>query len=95
MTNQYPRKRCLGADAKIGPGAETQIVTWSAEPQPDWTLRGSQNDTAMSDECGNRGYVYRTPLLVTRTGDVPAAAVLADPALFELPPAPPSTSPHP
>lgn len=75
--------------------ATSETFVWSLEPQPDDTLRGIQTDTAMSDECGNRGYVYRTPLLATRKGDVPAAVVLADPSLFQLPPAPPSTSPHP
>lgn len=90
----------------IGPGqgcpggtnpktATTEIYEWSLEPRPDGTLRGSQSDTAISAGCDNQGFVYRTPLSVTRTGDVSAAVVLADPALFAPPPAPPSTSPHP
>ncbi|ORC04451.1 hypothetical protein B1T48_27635 [Mycobacterium persicum] len=90
----------LGPGQGCPGGTNPQIATsetfvWSLEPQPDGTLRGIQTDTAMSDECGNRGYVYRTPLLVTRKGDVPTAVVLADPSLFELPSEPPSTSPHP
>lgn len=90
----------LGPGQGCPGGTNPQIATsetfvWSLEPQPDGTLRGIQTDTAMSDERGNRGYVYRTPLLVTRKGDVPTAVVLADPSLFELPSEPPSTSPHP
>jgi serine/threonine protein kinase, bacterial len=65
------------------PGTETNTVSWSLQPQPDGTLRGVQTQTVLTNECGFGGHVYKTPMVVTRTGDVPPAAVLADPALFQ------------
>jgi serine/threonine-protein kinase len=64
------------------------------EPQPDGTLRGTETETVLTNECGNQG-TWRTPLSVTRTGDVPRAVVLADPALFAAPPALPTNGSHP
>jgi hypothetical protein len=78
-----------------GDTTESETWTWSLEPQADGTLRGAEIVTAITNECGFQGDVWRTPLSVTRTGDVPPAVVLADPALFEAPTAPPTTSPHP
>ena len=78
-------------------GKTTKDATagWSWEPQPDGTFRGIDTLTVLTNECGTQGNVYRTPLSVTRTGDVPPTVVLADPALFEPPPAPATNSPHP
>jgi serine/threonine protein kinase, bacterial len=64
----------------------TSALSW--EPQPDGTLRGSETQTVLTNECGDQGNVYRTPLSVTRTGDVPPTVVLADPMLFMAPTAP-------
>jgi hypothetical protein len=52
--------------------------------------------TVLTNECGNQGNVYRTPLSITRTGDVPPTVVLTDPALFVAPaaPGPPTDGPH-
>jgi serine/threonine-protein kinase len=36
----------------------------------------------LTDECGNKGTVWRTPLTVTREGDAPSDIPIADPALF-------------
>ena len=69
-------------------------LTSSLEPQPDGTLRGVQTGTSLTNECRDQGTVWRTPMVVTRTGDVPPAVVLADPALFESPAAPPTTGPR-
>lgn len=60
----------------------TSTSSWSWDPQPDGTLRGFETDTALTNECGSQGRVVRAPMVVTREGDVPPAAVLADPALF-------------
>jgi serine/threonine-protein kinase len=84
-------------DGTTGTGTitDTATIDWSLEPQPDGTLRGIQTFTVLTNECGKQGRVYRTPFVATRTGDVPPTVVLADPALFLAPPAPPSANPHP
>jgi hypothetical protein len=63
-------------------GTHTGSFTWSWDPQPDGTLRGFETATALTNECGNQGTVYQSPMVVTRVGDVPPAVVLADPTLF-------------
>jgi len=57
-------------------------VSWSWDPQPDGTLRGVDTQTVLTNEDGDQGEVFQTPLVMTRVGDVPPAAVLADPGLF-------------
>jgi hypothetical protein len=95
VQGQIQQQRCLGANGKVIAGAETEAFTWSLEPQPDGTLRGVQTETVLTNECGNQGTVYQTPVVATRTGDVPRSVTVADPALFAAPPAPPTNSPHP
>ena len=65
-----------------GNGAQMITSGWSFQPQADGTLRGHATDTVITNECGRQGYVYKTPFVVTRIGDVPPSVVLADPALF-------------
>ncbi len=88
---QYPR--CLGADGKVAAGADTRTVAWSLDPQPDGTLRGVLTNTGLTNECGNEGMVWQTPVVATRTGDAPAGVAMADPAT--VPAAPPASSPIP
>ena len=63
-------------------GSQQVSVTWTLQPQPDGTLQGVSTVTILDDGCGYLGYVFKTPVMAARTGDVPRAAVLADPALF-------------
>jgi hypothetical protein len=70
------------------------MSAWSLEPQPDGTLRGVQTHTALTNECGNQGTVYRTPMVVTRMGDVPPSVILSDPTLFMAPTAPATDGAH-
>ena len=65
-------------------GNGTQMITsgWSFQQQANGILLGVATDTVITNECGQQGYVYKTPFVVTRIGDVPPAVVLADPALF-------------
>lgn len=65
-----------------GNGAQMIASGWSFQPQADGTLRGVATDTVITNECGRQGYVYTTPFVVIRIGDVPPSVVLADPALF-------------
>ncbi|GAB4906941.1 hypothetical protein MAHJHV30_18100 [Mycobacterium avium subsp. hominissuis] len=73
---------------------KSSTATWSWTPLPNGTLQGIATATILTNECGTQGKVYRTPLSITRVGDVPPTVVLADPALFIAPTAPPSDS-HP
>jgi serine/threonine-protein kinase len=78
----------LETSVPCSPGNGTNNMTWSLslEPQPDGTLKGVETATILDGNCGphdaDSGDVYKTPLVATRTGDVPAAVVLPDPTLF-------------
>ncbi|MGH3850128.1 MAG: hypothetical protein ACRDRT_10555, partial [Pseudonocardiaceae bacterium] len=80
-----PADQCAGATN--GKATETDTISWSFEPQPDGTLRGVLTLTALTNECGDQGDVWRTPLVVTHEGDVPPSVTVADPALFAAVPA--------
>jgi serine/threonine-protein kinase len=58
---------------------QQETVAWSLAPQPDGTLRGTETETALSNECGAQGAVVRVPVVATRVGDAPAGVTLADP----------------
>ena len=62
--------------------AQTMSQVWTLQPQPDGTLAGDSTMTIFTNQCDRQGFVYKTPIVATRTGGVPPAAVLADPALF-------------
>jgi len=63
-----------------GKATQQETVSWSLAPQADGTLRGTQTDTVVSNECGAQGAVLRVPVVATRVGAVPAGVTLADPA---------------
>jgi serine/threonine-protein kinase len=86
--NLLDPQRCqdeYGGPEKIpgGNAADTATIIWSLEPQTDGTLHGVETRTIITDGCGKQGKVFKTPIVATRTGDVPPAVVLADPALFQ------------
>ena len=76
---QDHQPRCLGADGKIAAGEQTDVIAWSAEPQPDGTLRGVWSNTVLTTQCGLQATVWQVPLVATRTGDVPPTVTVADP----------------
>jgi serine/threonine-protein kinase len=83
---QYP-KPCNtgyggGGAIPAGNSADSSTLSNSLQPQADGTLHGVVTTTALTDECGHHGNVYKTPIVATRIGNVPPAVVLADPALF-------------
>jgi hypothetical protein len=80
-----PPKQCPGTNTKT---TDTESTSWTLEPQPDGTLRGIVTGTALTNECGNQGTVWRSPIVATRVGDVPPGVILADPTLFMAPTAP-------
>jgi len=91
---QLAQPRCLGADGQVVAGANTVILTWSLEPQPDGTLRGEKTGTALTNECGLQGQVAVAPVVVTRTGDVPSGVTVADPAKVTIAPSTSTAAPH-
>jgi hypothetical protein len=62
--------------------SSTSTESWSWEPQPDGTLHGVRTRTVLTNECGGKGMVFQTPMVVTRVGDAPASVPTADPTLF-------------
>ena len=90
---QQDQPQCLGVDGKIVAGSDTEMVTWSMEPQLDGTLRGVTTVTVLTIECGYQGAVVQTPFVATRTGEVPAGVTVADPAAITASPS--TTTPAP
>src|SRR5262249_8890338 len=88
---QLNQSRCLGANGQVVAGTSTVVLTWSLEPQPDGTLRGTKTGTALTNECGVQGQVAVAPVAVTRVGDVPTGVAVADPATATV--APPTVAP--
>jgi serine/threonine protein kinase, bacterial len=81
--------QCPGTDTTVArTETDSRTSTISLEPQPDGTLRGIMTRTVLTNECGNQGTVYRTPIVATRTGDVAPSVTVADPALFPSPSVP-------
>ncbi len=80
VQRQLAQPRCLGADGQVVAGANTVMLSWSLEPQPDGTLRGEKTGTALTNECGLQGQVAVAPVVVTRVGDVPSGVPVADPS---------------
>ena len=92
VERQLNQSRCLGANGQVVAGISTVILTWSLEPQPDGTLRGTKTGTALTNECGVQGQVGVAPVALTRTGDVPTGVAVADPAKATV--APPTAAPQ-
>ena len=92
VQRQLDQPRCLGADGQVVAGADTVMLTWSIEPQPDGTLRGMKSGTALTNDCGLQGQVALAPVVATHVGDVPTGVTIADPATVTI--APSSPAPH-
>jgi serine/threonine protein kinase, bacterial len=78
-TPQQERVGCTQPNGQVR-ATQQETVAWSLAPQSDGTLRGTETETVLSDECGAQGAVVRTPVVATRVGDAPAGVTLADPA---------------
>lgn len=61
------------------PATQQETVAWSLAPQADGTLRGTETETVLSNECGAQGAVVRVPVVATRAGAAPAGVTLGDP----------------
>ncbi len=78
-TPQQQRVGCTQPNGQVR-ATQQETIAWSLVPQADGTLRGTQTETVLSNECGAQGAVVRVPVVATRVGDVPPGATLADPA---------------
>ncbi|WP_201406982.1 serine/threonine-protein kinase [Mycobacterium paraintracellulare] len=76
-----PEQLRVGCSSPNGraPAAQQETVAWSLAPQTDGTLRGTETETVLSNECGAQGAVVRVPVVATRAGAAPAAVTLGDP----------------
>lgn len=73
------RVGCTPPDGRI-PATQQETVARSLAPQADGTLRGTETETVLSNECGAQGAVVRVPVVATRAGSAPAGVALGDPA---------------
>lgn len=76
-----PQQQRVGCTEPKGKAQATQqeTVAWSLAPQPDGTLRGTETETVLTNECSAQGAVVRVPVVATRAGEVPPGATLGDP----------------
>ncbi|OBG37259.1 serine/threonine-protein kinase [Mycobacterium sp. E3198] len=76
-----PQQERVGCTQPNGQVTATQqeTIAWSLAPQADGSLRGTQTETVLTNECGAQGAVVRVPMVATRVGDAPAGVALADP----------------
>jgi serine/threonine-protein kinase len=58
---------------------QQETIAWSLVPQADGTLRGTETETVLSNDCSAQGAVVRVPVVATRVGDAPPGVTLADP----------------
>lgn len=93
LRSQHNLPQCLGVEGKVVPGARTEVLADSLEPQPGGSLRGISTSTAITNECGEQGRVDQIPILATRVGDVPPSLSVADPASVPSVSTPTSTVP--
>ena len=65
----------------------------SLRPRPRGGFAGEETVTVQTNECGQRSAVMRIPTVLSRSGGVPPAVTVPDPATgSENPPAP--SGPH-
>jgi serine/threonine-protein kinase len=78
---QQERVGCTQPNVQVR-ATQQDTVAWSLAPQADGTLRGTETQTVVSNECGAQGAVVRIPVVATLVGNVPPAVALADPTLI-------------
>jgi serine/threonine-protein kinase len=74
-TNQFP---CVAGNGIAQ--TETTSEVLSLRPRPQGDLVGEEEVTVQTNECGQRAAVIRIPAVATRSGDVPPAVNVPDPA---------------
>ncbi len=87
-TTQFP---CVGPNgiAQI----QTTTLVLSLRPRPRGDFVGEEDVTVKTNECGQRAAVIRIPAVASRSGEVPPAVTVPDPATVTDNPTPPTTTP--
>ncbi|KLO29227.1 serine/threonine-protein kinase [Mycobacterium haemophilum] len=84
------RFACVGPNGIAQTQTTTQVL--SLRPQRQGDLVGEMDVTVESNECGQRSSVVRIPAVASRSGDVPPAVTVPDPATVpQTPTATPTT----
>jgi serine/threonine protein kinase, bacterial len=69
---------CVGPDGSQATQGTTLVL--ALRPQPNGEFVGEEIVTVQTDECGQRSAVIRVPTVASRTGEVPPAVAVPDPA---------------
>lgn len=77
-TPEQQRVGCRLPNAQVR-ATQQETVSWSLAQQPDGSLRGTETETVLSNDCGAQGAVVRVPVVATRVGDAPAGVALGIP----------------
>ena len=74
-TSQFP---CVGRNgiAEI----QTTTMVLSLRPRPEGDFAGEEEVRVQTNECGQRAAVIRVPAVASRSGEVPPAVTVPDPA---------------
>jgi serine/threonine-protein kinase len=86
-TVQFP---CIGSNGSASTQSTTQVL--SLRPQPQGDLVGEMVVTVQSNECGQQRAVVRIPAVASRSGDLPPAVTVPDPATVTDTPTAPTTT---
>jgi serine/threonine-protein kinase len=91
-TTQFP---CIAGNGIAQTETTSQVL--SLRPRPEGDFVGEEEVRVQTNECGQRAAVIRIPALASRSGDVPPAVNVPDPATINDNPAaiptPPSSPP--
>jgi serine/threonine protein kinase, bacterial len=82
---------CVGPDGSEATQATTMVL--ALRPQSNGEFAGEETVTVQTDECGQRSAVIRVPTVASRTGEVPPAVGVPDPATGPERHAPASVAP--
>lgn len=73
-----PPRQCPGDNLD----SDVSVISRSLIPELGGSLRGFESMTILTNQCGDQGTIYQSPIEATRTGDVPPTVIIADPARF-------------
>ncbi len=86
-TVQFP---CIGSNGSASSQTTTQVL--SLRPQPEGGLVGEMVVTVQTNECGQQAAVIRIPAVASRSGDMPPAVTVPEPATVTDTPITPTTT---
>jgi serine/threonine protein kinase, bacterial len=81
-TTQFP---CIAGNGIAQTETTSQVLSLRPRPQGDFV--GEEEVRVQTNECGQRSAMIRIPALATRSGDVPPAVTVPDPATIDDNPA--------